>query len=100
MKAAVDLKERKCGCITYLYGPPHVCPKHQKAEERGLRTAVRAEAEKQGHTLASFTEYESQRGKWTTFCERCCAIVIVYDAPQERFDQVNGPGILERLCEA
>lgn len=95
---AADLRVRRCGCITYLYGPPHICPKHTKAEERGLRIAVREQAERNSHKLASFTEYESQRGKWTTFCERCCAIVIVYDRPQARFDQVNGPGILETVC--
>lgn len=95
------MKQRKCGCITYDYGPPLTCPKHQTAEEKGLRKLVRDTAESLGHRLNNFTEYESQRGKWTAFCqhEQCCQIVIIYDEPQPHLEaQINGKNILEREC--
>ncbi len=93
-----DMTVKRCGCIEYVYGPPHICSKHQLAEEKGLRRAVRESAELRGHKLFPFTEYESQRGKWTTYCAGCSAIIIVYDAPQDVFDQINGPAILEKDC--
>jgi hypothetical protein len=94
---------RKCGCITYDYGPPVKCTKHQareqEAEEKGLRKLVREQAAALGHDLTLFSEYESHRGKWTAFCNRCSRIVIVYDAPPERGDQINGKLILEKECQ-
>lgn len=94
-----DFRRKRCGCIEYDYGPPHVCPKHQLAEEKGLRKAVREQAEVLGHKLTQFSEYESRPGKWTAFCTFCEHIVIVYDAPQDVFDQINGPKVLEKECK-
>jgi hypothetical protein len=93
---------KKCGCITYEYGPPLLCDKHQRKtqenEEKGLRKVVRDEAHNRGHDLTLFTEYESYPGKWTAFCNTCGRIVIVYDEVPERGDQVNGKLILEKDC--
>lgn len=97
-KRPEDMKVKRCGCIDYDYGPPFICNKHQEAQERGLRRIVREEAAKFGHDLVAFSEYESQPGKWTSFCSHCCYIVIVYDTPQRDLDQVNGPQILEKEC--
>lgn len=94
---------RTCGCITYEYGPPLKCAKHQRkeieVEERGLRKVVRDEAHNRGHDLTMFSEYESYPGKWTAFCNHCGALIIVYDQPPLRGDQINGKRILERDCE-
>lgn len=98
------LRERKCGCVYFEHGPPVKCPKHaerdQVIEEKGLRKAVRETAETLGHSLVGFSEYESRRGKWTSFCERCEYMVIVYDEVPERGDQVNGRRILEERCQS
>jgi hypothetical protein len=93
---------RSCGCITYEYGPPIKCPKHEAkdkvAEENALRRAVREHAFDNGHDLTLFSEYESFPGKYTAFCNTCGHIVIVYDVPPERGDQINGKGILSKRC--
>jgi hypothetical protein len=93
---------KACGCVTYEYGPPLKCEKHERKEqenvERGLRKVVRDEAINRGHELTLFSEYESYPGKWTAFCNLCGRIVIVYDAPPERGDQINGKMIVEKEC--
>lgn len=99
-----DMRTRICGCIMYSVGPPLKCEKHQRqdkeSEDKGLRKAVREEAFSLGHDLTLFTEYESLPGKWTAFCNTCGHIVIVYDVPPERGDQINGKRILEKECGA
>jgi hypothetical protein len=97
-KQLEDYRVKRCGCIEYDFGPPHICPKHQLAEEKGLRRAVREQAEARGHRLTQFSEYESRPGKWTAFCMNCERLVIVYDAPPDVGDQINGPQILEKDC--
>lgn len=96
------MKERKCGCIYFEHGPPVKCTKHaardQEIEEKGLRKAVRDQAEDMGHDLTRFLEYESTPGKWTAFCNKCERLVIVYDQPPVRGDQINGRRILEERC--
>lgn len=91
---------RKCGCITYEHGPPFECEKHlrraQELEEKGLRKAVREQASELGHELTQFDEYESLPGKWTSYCPRCGSMVIVYDAPPVRGDQVAGKALSQR----
>lgn len=97
-----DMRVRSCGCITYEYGPPFKCDKHQAkekfSEEHGLRRTIREHAFGLGHELTLFSEYESYPGKWTAFCNTCGHIVIVYDVPPVRGDQVNGKNILEKEC--
>ena len=94
-----DLKEKACGCVTYAVGPPLFCNKHQKLldrqEDRGLRKAVREQAEAGKHDLSPFTEYESLPGKWTAYCQSCGWMVIVYDEIPERGDQVAGRPLTE-----
>lgn len=94
---------RSCGCVTYEYGPPVKCPKHEAkdkvAEETALRRTVREHATSFGHDLTLFSEYESWRGKWTAFCNNCGHLIIVYDTPPERGDQVNGKRIVEERCQ-
>lgn len=93
---------RSCGCITYEYGPPHICEKHrrkqQERDEKGLRRAVREQATDRLHDLTDFSEYESYQGKWTAYCRRCGAMVIVYDKPPMRGDQINARRVLEEDC--
>lgn len=93
-----DMRVKRCGCIEYDFGPPHICSKHQLAEEKDLRRVVREQAEARGHKLTLFSEYESRPGKWTAHCIYCERLVIVYDEPPEVGDQINGPKILERDC--
>jgi hypothetical protein len=97
-----DMTVRSCGCITYTYGPSVKCEKHERkdkeVEEKGLRKTVREHAFSLGHDLTLFTPYESDPTKWTAFCNTCCHIIIVYDVPPQRGDQVNGKNILERQC--
>lgn len=85
---------RKCGCITYEYGPMHRCDKHlqkdQEQEEIGLRKAVKDSCEDLGHHLSRFEEYESNPGKWTAYCLACGLMAIVYDQPPVRGDQIAG----------
>jgi hypothetical protein len=99
---APDIRPRKCGCLYFEHGPPVFCGKHaaqqQRDEERGLRRAVRDQAEAHGHDLTDFSEYESQKGKWTAHCRRCFALMIVYDEVPARGDQVNGKKVLEERC--
>jgi hypothetical protein len=93
---------RKCGCITFDFGPPVQCHKHLEAQqekaEKGLRAAVRDQATHFGHDLGAFSEYESTPGKWTVYCLACACIGIVYDAPPERGDQIATWG-LDKQCE-
>lgn len=96
------IKERKCGCLYFEYGPPVKCQKHadrdQEIIEKGLRKVVRDTAETLGHSLTRFLEYESRPGKWTAFCTLCERVVIVYDDVPERGDQINGKRIVEERC--
>lgn len=96
------IKTRKCGCLYFEYGPPVKCGKHatreQEIEEKGLRKLIRDTAATLGHELTRFQEYESHPGKWTAFCVKCERLVIVYDAPPERGDQINGRLIVEERC--
>lgn len=102
MSRREGMKVKACGCITYDVGPPLICDtherKHKETEEKGLRKVVRDAAHDNGHDLTLFSEYESLPGKWTAFCNTCGRIVIVYDMPPERGDQINGKKILEERC--
>jgi len=86
------MRERKCGCILYEYGPPFKCPKHQsklrEREEKSFRKVVSEHVASLGHDLTRWEEYESKKGKWTSFCKHCGDIAIVYDEPQSAVDQV------------
>jgi hypothetical protein len=94
-----DMRERKCGCIYYCYGPPLLCPTHQakqqEEEETGLRKLVKDQCEGLGHKVTRFSEYESQPGKWTAYCETCGKVIIVYDEPPRLGDQINSPCLTE-----
>jgi hypothetical protein len=96
-----ELRERKCGCIYYAFGPPLPCPKHAKKsrikEEKALRRAVEEQLAENGHVLTSWSEYDSLPGKWTSYCENCGVMAIVYDLPQHDTDQVNSWGF-KRKC--
>lgn len=100
------MKERKCGCIVYEFGPPLLCVTHktkadrkiqrdQRKEEKGLRKIVAQQAFDQGHDLSQFREYKSQDGKWVAHCHSCGAMCIVYDRMPERGDQVAGKAIFQ-----
>lgn len=101
------MKEKKCGCVIYEYGPPVLCTAHltrlarkeereQIKEEKGLRKTVIEACEDYGHDLARFKEYPSYRGKWVTHCHSCGWIVIVYDEiPHHGGDQINSRCLTE-----
>lgn len=97
-----DMKVRKCGCIRFEYGPPVLCVKHERKyqleDEKALRKAAREAAERLGHKLGLFSEYESERGKWTAFCEHCGLIVICYDEPQPHLEAQVFGWALQRTC--
>lgn len=96
------VKTYSCGCLYFEVGPPVLCAacaaREQLKEEKGLRRAVREQAESLGHELTRFAEYESTPGKWTAFCTKCERLVIVYDEVPSRGDQVNGKRVLEERC--
>lgn len=91
-----DIKERKCGCLYYSYGPPVLCKKHDKKsrvkEERALRALVEEQLAELGHVLTGWSEYGSVPGKWTAYCEKCGVLAIVYDKPPKVGDQINSWG--------
>lgn len=91
------VKERKCGCLYFEYGPPVKCPKHtareKELEEKGLRRLVSDQAKDNGHELTRWAEYESRRGKWTCHCMKCGLVFIAYDAPPDVGDQIAGWGL-------
>ena len=99
VKVKADYKRLKCGCTVFQYGPPIPCDKH--SEENELRKVIREQAAERGHVLKPFEEYGSagQDGKWTSFCEKCCSIVIMYDECPTWGDQINGPAILDADCK-
>lgn len=86
------VRERKCGCLYFDYGPPVLCHKHEQraieAEEKQLRRVVREQLEALDHDIGRWMEYESRPGKWTTYCLKCGRMAIVYDEPPEVGDQV------------
>ena len=106
-----DVKEKKCGCIYFEVGPPVLCGRHlqreiKKAErekvreEKGLRKVVAETAFTNGHDLSKFKEYGSRPGKWTAHCHSCGSMVIVYDQPPERGDQVSGKALFEPCAKS
>lgn len=94
-----DLKEKKCGCITFEHGPAIICPTHQAKEHAREASAVRSAARRTafdlGHDLTDFREYGSCDGKWTAYCHTCGAFAIVYDRIPERGDQVCGRALTD-----
>jgi hypothetical protein len=87
-----DIKTKKCGCLFFKVGDPVLCERHaarlarraakeKVVEEKGLRKEVVEAAAMLGHYLKRFEEYGAagQPGKWTTYCQNCGDIVIVYD---------------------
>lgn len=97
-----DMRERKCGCLVFRYGPSVLCAKHEKkvtiGERNSLRRAVEAEVKILGHQLGAWREYDSQPGKWTTHCEFCGLIAIVYDYVPAVGDQVSMGWLLRAKC--
>lgn len=105
-----DDKIKNCGCIIFTVGPPVLCEKHQRKQdkrelkeqrnqEKGLRKAAAEAAEQLGHELTKFTEYGAadQPGKWTAFCSKCGDIVIYYEKiEQAPGDQVCGRPLTEQ----
>lgn len=95
------MKERKCGCITFEYGPPIKCATHQAKDRAQEVSEIRKRASKAafdlGHDLTQFRPYGSCRGKFTAYCHACGAFAIVYDTTPERGDQVCGDALL-RQC--
>jgi len=91
------LKEKKCGCIVFEYGPPIVCSTHQLKEkvkdEREIRRLAREQSRRFGHDLSDFREYPSTPGKWVAHCHTCGGMAIVYDEVPARGDQLAGPAM-------
>lgn len=103
------MREKKCGCVVFEFGPPVLCATHQakvirkqererEAEEKGLRKIVLDQATENGHELSRFKEYPSTQGKWTAHCHRCGCIAIVYEQVPQRGDQINAKGLFDH-CE-
>jgi hypothetical protein len=100
---ARDVRERKCGCLYFQFGPPVKCPRHLKKarlkEEKTLRALVEEQATNLGHEVTEWREYKNQRGKWTAYCKRCGLMAIVYDEPPVVGDQVGGWLISRGECK-
>jgi hypothetical protein len=96
------IRERKCGCLYYDYGPPVLCGKHeakaQIAEEKQVRKAAREVGEGLGHEFTRWAEYLTSycTGKWTCYCVKCGLILIVYDDPPAVGDQIAGWALTQR----
>ena len=96
------MRQRKCGCIKYDYGPPLLCNYHKKRstekEEKTLRRAVADQVRDNGHELTPWREYPNVKGKYTAYCYGCGVIAIVYnDPPTGNQDQVSS-WILNKPC--
>jgi hypothetical protein len=101
------IKERKCGCLYYQYGPPVKCHKHESKEVEGekkrFRRLLTEHAESLGHRPTRWEADASDsrwcKGKWTMFCQDCGFIGIAYDAPIPGVDQMSGR-VLQVTCKA
>ena len=97
-----DVRERKCGCLVFKFGPPVPCGKHAKKavvkEAKALRFLFERQLNEMDHELTEWSEYINCPGKWTAHCIHCGVIAVCYEKmPPKDTDQMHSWG-LKKKC--